>query len=112
VEADPTVDIASGRRALLHRVDGRVLFNHPSGLFGEAQAIWSRQDNGRDDAALSDDSFWQFNVFSGWRWWRRQAELTVGILNLTDADYRLNPLSGGAEPPRGRTFLARLRVTF
>src|SRR5260221_8139284 len=35
------------------------------------------------------DDFWHFNAFVGYRFPRRRAELRVGVLNLTDRDYRL-----------------------
>ena len=36
----------------------------------------------------------------------------LGILNLTDRDYRLNPLNLTTELPRTRTFYASLRFSF
>jgi hypothetical protein len=36
------------------------------------------------------DDFWQHNVWSGYRFPRRRAELRLGVLNLADQDYRLN----------------------
>lgn len=46
--------------------------------------------------------------------WARLAELqfSVGLLNITDQDYRLNPLNLRSELPRERTFVARLRFDF
>jgi hypothetical protein len=48
----------------------------------------------------------------GYRFLRLRGEVTVGVLNLTDQDYRLNPLSTYLELPRERTFFTRLRVNF
>ncbi len=39
-------------------------------------------------------------------------ELTLGVLNLFDTDYRLNPLNVHSELPRGRTLVASLRLNF
>ena len=39
-------------------------------------------------------------------------ELMLGLLNLTDQDYRLNPLTVYAELPRERTFMVRLNFQF
>ena len=36
----------------------------------------------------------------------------LGILNLTDQDYHLNPLTVYAELPRERTFVARVNFQF
>ena len=51
-------------------------------------------------------------AFAGYRFPRRKAELTLGVLNLTDQDYRLNPLTLYDELPRGRTFMSQLRFSF
>jgi hypothetical protein len=51
-------------------------------------------------------------VFVGYRFPRRYAEVRLGILNLTDSDYRLNPLSLHSALPRERTFIASLRLNF
>ena len=38
--------------------------------------------------------------------------MRIGVLNLTDQDYRLNPLTLYNELPRGRTFAAGLQFRF
>ena len=58
---------------------------------------------------LPGDYFWQFNALVGFRFPRRRAEIAVGLLNLTDRDYRLNPVNLYADLPRDRTLLLRLR---
>ena len=58
------------------------------------------------------DDFWQLNAFVGYRFPRRYAELSVGVLNLTDRDYRLNPLTLYAELPRERTAVVTLKINF
>ena len=98
--------------ALLHNVNLFVLFNHPSGFFSQAQAIWFAQDNYEDASHLPGDDFWQFNAFVGYRFARRRIELRVGVLNIADQDYRLNPLNLTAELPRDRTAVASLRFNF
>ena len=64
-----------------------------------------------DFDALSDD-FWQVNAFVGYRFPRRRAEIRLGLLNIADQDYRLNPLNLTAELPRERTLLASFRFSF
>ena len=51
-------------------------------------------------------------MFGGFRFAQRRVELMVGGLNLTDQDYRLNPLNPYFELPRDRVFYARLRLDF
>ena len=39
-------------------------------------------------------------------------ELTLGVLNIADRGYRLDPLTLHEELPRERTFLAAVRFNF
>ena len=58
------------------------------------------------------DEFWHFNLFAGYRFPRRRAEILIGLLNVTDQDYRLNPLTLYDELPRERTLMARFQFNF
>jgi outer membrane receptor protein involved in Fe transport len=98
--------------AILHQVSLAAVYNHPSGLFGEFQALWYHQSNQGYSPALGGDDFWQLNIFGGYRFARRRAELSMGVLNLTDQDYRLNPLTLYNELPRERTFAVRFSFNF
>jgi hypothetical protein len=98
--------------ATLHNVDLFAVYNHPSGFFGKLDGQWYGQNNSGYSPAEPGDSFWQFNAFAGYRFLHRTAEVTVGLLNLTDQDYRLNPLNAYAELPRERTLLVRFRLNF
>lgn len=114
------VDIASSlgdfgrtdQSAILHQVDMFVLFNHSSGIFSQFDALWSRQSNRGYNPEIPGDDFWQLNAFVGYRFPRRVAELRVGVLNLTDQNYKLNPLNLTAYLPRDRTFIASLKFSF
>lgn len=96
----------------LHQVQLFTLVNHPSGFFGRLEALWSLQSNAGYSPDRPGDDFWQFNLFAGYRFHRRRAEIRLGLLNLTDQDYRLNPLNLTPELPRQRTFTASLRLSF
>ncbi len=110
--------------ATLHQLDLFAIYNHPSGFFSRFDALWYRQSNrgyelpedtGALIAATPDqpgDDFWQFNLVAGYRLPRRRAELTVGLLNIFDQDYRLNPLNLYNELPRERTLAVTLRLNF
>jgi outer membrane receptor protein involved in Fe transport len=89
-----------------------LLFNHPSGVFAEWSSDWFHQDNHGYSPALAGDDFWQHNIFAGYVFAHRRAELRFGLLNLTDQNYRLNPLNLQTELPRGRTFTTSLRINF
>jgi hypothetical protein len=96
----------------LHTLDLDAIFNHPSGFFAEIDALWRGQINYNDDSDLPGDSFWQFNIYGGYRFAHRHAELTIGLLNLTDQNYELNPLSYYDELPRNRTLQVSLTLNF
>lgn len=98
--------------ATLHQANFSVLFNHHSGLFSMAEAVWRGQSNRDYEPDLPDDEFWQFNFYVGYRFARRRAEVRFGLLNITDQDYRLNPLNLYAELPRERTFTTSVRFNF
>jgi outer membrane receptor protein involved in Fe transport len=61
---------------------------------------------------LPGDEVWQFNAQLGYRFPRRQAELRLALLNLTDQNYRFNPLNLRSELPRARTLAVSFRMAF
>jgi len=61
---------------------------------------------------LAVADFWQFNLYAGWRFWQRRAELQLGLLNVGDQDYQLNPVNLTYAQPRGREFMARFKFNF
>ena len=98
--------------ATLHQVNLFALYHHPCGFFGQFDSLWSAQSNQGYSPDMPGDDFWQFNVYAGYRLPRRQAEVRLGVLNLTDRDYQLNPLNLHPELPRSRTLLMSLRFSF
>ena len=99
-------------RSLLHNTDLFVIYNHPSGLFAEFDALWYKQTNQSDLTSLPGENFWQFNSLIGYRSRGRRMSLTLGLLNLTDRNYELNPLTLYNDLPRGRTVALRLLLNF
>ncbi len=100
------------RTALLQQLTLSVDFNHASGFFAQFQSHWMAQDNRGTAPALAGENFWQHDVSVGYRFARRRAEVRLGVLNLTDRDYQLNPLNLSAELPRERTFVAAAKFNF
>ena len=98
--------------AILHQGNLFAIYNHPSGFFAQAQALWFMQNNQGNTPKLPGDNFWQFNLLAGYRFWHRKAEATIGLLNLADQDYRLNPLNTTMQLPRDRTLTASFRFSF
>jgi hypothetical protein len=99
-------------QSILQTVALHANWNHPSGLFSILEATWYHQDNADFAAAEPGDAFWQLNAYGGYRFWHRKVEVSVGVLNLTDQNYQLEPLNLYNETARSRTFLARLLISF
>jgi len=109
---DPTFRAHQNLESLLQTVNLHANWNHPSGLFSILEANWYHQNNLNFMPDEPGDDFWQLNAYVGYRFWHRKAELTVGLLNITDQNYRLEPLNLYNETARNRTFLARLLISF
>ena len=99
-------------KGLLHELDLNALWNHRSGLFAGLQAAYYAQHSSGYTAPVPDSSFWQINGAMGYRFLQRRAEIRLALLNLTDQDYRLNPLTLHPDLPRRRTFVAGLGFVF
>jgi hypothetical protein len=96
----------------MHQVGFVATFNHHSGIFSQFGADWYSQSNHGYSPAQSGDEFWQLNVFAGYRFPHRRAEIGVGVFNLADEDYHVSPLTFYSDLPRARTFTARFRFSF
>jgi outer membrane receptor protein involved in Fe transport len=100
------------QRSTLHQLSLAANFHHPTGIFAQWESVWYQQSNhGYSDGRPGED-FWQHNVFLGYRFPRRTAEVRLGVLNLWGTDYRLSPLNLYSALPRERTFTASLRLNF
>jgi Tfp pilus assembly protein PilF len=106
----PVAGYATTQHNDLHETAGYVLFNHPSGLFARADATWYHQINSQP--GQPGDDLVQENLYVGYRFLHRHAELMFGILNLSGQDYRLNPLNTYMELPRERSYILRLNFVF
>lgn len=95
--------------SVLNQVSLFGMFNHQSGVFARAETLWNQQSNHGYEPDRAGDDFWQINLFLGYRFPNRRAEIKLGLLNVTDQDYRLNPLNLNPEFPRERMLLASLR---
>jgi Tfp pilus assembly protein PilF len=98
--------------ATLHQLQLFANYNHPCGIFGQVQGIWSSQDNRNSLTPQPGDDFWQWNAFIGYRLPHRHAEISVGVLNITDRNYHLNPLTLYSELPRERTAVVNFKFYF
>ncbi|MEY2539973.1 MAG: hypothetical protein QOG67_3713 [Verrucomicrobiota bacterium] len=99
-------------KATLHQAQIFALYNHPSGFFGRVEEYWARQSNVGYAPDISGDEILQLNAYIGYRFRRNYGDITVGFLNLTDQNYKLNPLNYYSELPRDRTLQVRVRLNF
>ncbi|MBI5773419.1 MAG: FecR domain-containing protein [Verrucomicrobia bacterium] len=109
-----TVSTAAQTRqeAILHQLRLETRCSLPCGFYTSLEGLWNSQSNAGYTPALPGDDFWQFNAFVGHRFLKRRADVRVGVLNLTDRDYQLNPLSYQTVLPRERTVTVTLRLNF
>jgi len=98
--------------AVLHHGQLFLIYNHPCGFFAEWSSDIYHQGSHGYSPALPDADFWQHNLFAGYVFPHRRAELRLGVLNVTDQNYQMNPLNLQTVLPRGRTFTASLQLNF
>ncbi|MGE4180988.1 MAG: FecR domain-containing protein [Limisphaerales bacterium] len=99
-------------RSVLGQLTLGARYQLPVGFFGSWESTWTDQSNHGDAAWMAGDSFWRHDVWVGWRFLQRRAEVSVGVLNLTDEDYRLYPLNYYGETYRERTVAVTGRFAF
>ena len=120
--------LTTSNSGLLHENRVFILYNDPNGWFGRVEALWVGQDNTGYDkragaavinkqlvpifSAAAGADFWQFNVYGGYRFPRNIGDITVGLLNLTNRDYHLNPLNEYQILPRSFTVSVQTRLNF
>ena len=96
---------------VLQQVSLSANYNNPCGFFAEGEADWYGQSNTGYTSDPGAD-FWQLNAYVGYRFLQRRAEVTLGLLNITDQNYNLNPLNLYNELPRTRTLAVSLQMHF
>ena len=100
------------QKATLHQGQLFALYNHRSGFFARIEGYWARQSNVGYFPDTPGDDIFQLNAYAGYRFRRNYGDITLGFLNMTDQDYKLNPLNYYNELPRERTLVARVRLNF
>jgi Tfp pilus assembly protein PilF len=108
----PSLNFQPQTKGVLNQLDLTGIYNHPSGFFAEGEALWFDQNNSGYIVPEPGDDFWQFNLFIGFRSPRRNVEVALGLLNIGDQGYHLNPLNIYNELPLARTLAARLQINF
>jgi len=98
--------------ATLQQLTLWVNYYHPCGFFSQVNGVWTAQENNGYSPSLSGADFWQFNAWVGYRFLRRAIEVKLGLLNITDQDYSLNPLNLYYDLPRERTLAVSAKFYF
>jgi tetratricopeptide (TPR) repeat protein len=101
--------------ATLYEVMLSANWNSPTGLFARVEANYFSQDLEDDPSRTpfrEGDAFWQFNALAGYRFNQNTCEISAGVLNIGDTDYRLSALNPRGEIVRDRTAVLRCRFNF
>jgi hypothetical protein len=85
-------------------------FAAPCGFFSLVQANYWDQFNTLPGEG--GDGFWQFNLYAGYRFPHRHVELTVGVVNVGNQDYHIDPVTYFLEQAHSRTFVASMKFNF
>ena len=104
--------INQSEEALLHQLQLGLNYNHRSGIFAQWISVWSMQENSGYTPARATADFWQHSFYAGYRFPKRHAEVRLGLVNLTNQNYQLNPLNLYAELPRERALTVSLKLNF
>jgi len=99
----------SARRHHLHPF---VSLNRKSGVFARMDGHYVSGNTDLHSGIEAEDSLGQWDVRIGYRFPRQQGDLSLGLLNITDADYRLGPLIAAGDYPRSRSLNLRIRLRF
>lgn len=94
----------------LHQAETYLIWNHEDGWFSRLSAKLFSQDNSGYRTARPDDTWTQLDLSVGKRFWNNRGAVEIGILNLTDDNYRHNPLVTVPNSPRERTAFVELRL--
>ncbi|MGP8199694.1 MAG: FecR domain-containing protein [Limisphaerales bacterium] len=89
----------------------------PCGFFSTFQANWWVQHNAYNGFSASGASepgadFWQCNIYGGYRFPRRHIEMAIGLVNMFNQGYNVDPVTYFLEQARTRTLMASLKFNF
>jgi len=103
---------------LLQEVRLNFNWNAEAGWFAACDADHYKQDlvgpnGGQVGPGDPGDSFWQVDGEIGHRFHHNMRKVSLGVLDLTNRDFRLSPLTYySPDLPHSRTFFVRFRVSF
>jgi hypothetical protein len=86
-------------------------FYVPCGFFSQFQANWWKQEN-IGSMGEPGDSFAQFNLYAGYRFPKRHVEMMIGVVNIGNQDYHIDPVTYFLEQAHTRTLVASFKFNF
>jgi Tfp pilus assembly protein PilF len=89
----------------------------PCGFFSQGQVNWWAQHNANNNFAVTGGpepgaNFWQCNLYAGYRFPRRHIEMALGLVNMFNQGYNVDPVTYFLEQARNRTLVASLKFNF
>jgi hypothetical protein len=105
-------NLSSSQSGSLNEARLGATWQPPSGIFLRGELAWFYQTLGGTGPQPQGDHFPALNLFAGYRFPNRRAELTVGLLNATGDNYNLSPINYYLDLPRQRLFYTRFRFNF
>jgi outer membrane receptor protein involved in Fe transport len=112
IPATPSFDRTTDLWGGLHQVHLAATWQAPAGWFARGEVAWFGQNLGGSSAQPPGGHFAQVNLYGGYRFRHRRAELTVGVLNLTGGGYNLSPIDYYLDLPYQRLFYTRFKFNF
>lgn len=100
---------SSEESSSLHQAEAYLIWNGASGWYSRLNARFFSQDNSGYAPARPGDSWTQLDFAVGKRFFDSRGTLECGVLNLTDENYRFNPVLTQPEHPRERVFFVEMR---
>jgi outer membrane receptor protein involved in Fe transport len=107
----PSTAFDTHEDSTLNEVSVFANFYVPCGFFSQVQANWWKQEN-IQSMGEPGDSFAQFNLYAGYRFPRRHAEVMLGVINIGNQDYNIDPVTYFLEQAHTRTFVASFKFNF
>ena len=102
----------SANQATLNQIDLFANYYVSCGFFSQIQLNWWKQADVNFTPEEAGANFWQLNLFAGYRFPRRHVEVMLGLLNVTDRNYQLDPLTYYVGPAHSRTLEASFKFSF
>ena len=106
--ASGAVPPAAHYAATLNQPQIGLAWQHSSGIFAETRGTWFMQEN----EGFPNEHAFVLDASTGFRDPSSRRELRVGVMNLADQSYTLNPLTSRDEPVSQRMFFIEFKQSY